>query len=269
MNTHEDMPNTMKSVAVITGATGSPMLLECCASVRAQTYPNIQHWVVVDGQKYEAAVRSLVTPKEVVFVLPENTGGDGYVCHRINGSLPWIINTDYVCFLDEDNAFEANHIEYLMASLSGKKRWAHGLRSIESMDGNYMCDDNCESLGGLSHTVLGFDDRLIDTNCYLMERTLAIQISPLWHVKARAKGAEEADRSVCRTLLALEPDHGVCRTPSVRYRVGNRSDSVQSTFFTDGNKKMELDFTKKDLYLFMCTPELNIQLRSSLYTQNT
>jgi hypothetical protein len=257
----------MARIAVITGSTGHHLLSAAARSVQLQTWASeIEHWIVVDGAEYEHATRSLIGKlpiskvKQHIIVLPKNTGGSGYVCHRINGAVPWLVDAEYVCYLDQDNAFEPDHIQKLIESIPEGGRWAHSFRKIIDRDGNDICADSCESLGGVCHTCLSAHDRLIDTNCYAMTRELAIQISSLWNVKARQRGVCEADRQVCRTLLMHEPIHGISRAHSVKYRVDGRSDSVSASFFQNGNEKLGAgvggyDFTnKKDIYIFHFVP---------------
>lgn len=263
------------SIAVITGTIGSETLRETIESVRRQTIP-VQHWIVIDGHEYDHGTRRMLEKMPMntnpyyvqhIVTLPENTGGSGYVCHRINGSFPWLVNADYVCYLDEDNTFEPTHLQCLLESIvkTPGARWAYSFRKIMDADGTVICEDSCESLGCVSHTVLSMDDRLIDTNCYMLERTLAIQISPLWNVKARQDGKLEADRHVCRVLLEQEPLHGISKCSSVRYRVCGRPDSVRPDFFLEGNAILGkgvggYDGRKETLYLFHFDPQ-----RTALY----
>ena len=163
----------MVKVAVITGSTGHHLLSEAARSVQHQTWASeIEHWIVVDGAEHEYATRSLLGKLPIsnvvqhVLVLPKNTGASGYVCHRINGSVPWLVDADYVCFLDQDNAFEPDHIQRLIESIPNGGRWAHSFRKIIDRDGRDICLDACESLGGVCHTCINAHDRLIDTNCY-------------------------------------------------------------------------------------------------------
>ncbi len=227
-------------------------------SVKNQTYTNLQHWLVVDGQEHVEKTKALVGDEENirVVILPENTGGPqagNYVCHRIYAAAPWLVDTDYVCFLDEDNEFEPWHLEKLMKAL-GTKKWAHSLRSIMSPDGSIVGYDRCESLGGIRHSVLSKDDFFVDTNCYLLETQLARNLSPCWNVPARpATGQLEADRAVCRTLMASRLLPGISRTPSVRYRVSGRENSVSASFFEQGNARTNFDPLKPDVYLLHFT----------------
>lgn len=259
------------SVSVITGTTGSTTLRETIRSVQSQIHPGtlrIEHWIIIDGEEFERPARAVIEKSPAfqslyytqhVLVLPENTGGSGYLCHRINAALPWLVNTDYVCFLDEDNEMETDHLRGLMNAI-GDARWAFSFRKIIDHTGAVVCLDKCESLGSMSHTVCATDDRHIDTNCYLLHRDLAVQLSPLWNVKARQPGQLEADRHVCRVLLSQEPHHGVSRNYSIKYRVSGRHDSVRDEFFLKGNEVLGrgvggYDASKKDVYLFHFDPK--------------
>lgn len=248
------------SVAVITATTGSPHLVGALDSVTAQTYSIVTHWVVVDGPGCADTVTSIVAGRDRVelLILPRNTGGaaaGNFVCHRIYAAAPWFVDADYVCFLDEDNTYEPDHVAGLVEAVRGKA-WAHSLRAIMDAGGRRVCMDSCESLGGIRHSVLSRDDFFVDTNCYLLPTRLARQLSPCWDVPARPPtGILEADRAVARTLFASRLLPGVSRRHSVRYRVGTRADSVQATFFQTGNGATRFDPAKPDLYLFHFSKE--------------
>lgn len=248
-------------VAVITPTTGGPHLKECLASVQAQDLPNVRHYVVVDGPQYEHAVRKVVGSMAVtnhvpthVTVLPHNVGAGGWNGHRVYGSWPWLVDADYVAYLDDDNFWDTDHLRLLLRSVvNAKVPWAHCLRRIVTQDGTHVAPDNCESLGGICHTVCGRDDRLIDTNCYLITRKLAIETSECWNSKFRS-GEPEADRQLARTLLSTAP-HVCVRRHSVAYRVGSTPGSVSKQFFIDGNAAFGYDFSRyQDLYVFHFSP---------------
>ena len=259
----------MRTVAIITGTIGSRTLADTIRSVNAQTVP-VEHWIVVDGQEHDHGVRRILEKspappahvKRTVLTLPENTGGSGYLCHRINAAAPWLVHTEYVCFLDDDNMFAPTHVERLLAALEAvpQAHWGYAHRTIIDLDGAVVCKDTCESLGSLNHTVLGPDDRHIDTNCYMLERDMAMQVSPFWNAKARQPGQLEADRQVCRVLLRHEPVHAVSPDHSVLYRVSRRPDSVSKDFFLEGNALLGravggYDASRPTLYVFDATPE--------------
>lgn len=249
------------SVAVITPTVGGPHLEACVRSVQAQDLPNVAHYVVVDGPEHEAAVDAVlakVRNRGVVRVLrlPHNTGAGGWNGHRIYGAMPYLVDADYVAFLDEDNEFDPDHLRGLVkAAVGARVPWAHSLRRIMDQAGADICPDNCESLGGITHTVCGPGDHLVDTSCFLLKRDLAIQHAHAWNVRARDPSGREPDRDLTRALLAAAP-HVVVRRHSVRYRVGSTGLSVRPEFFLDGNQKLGYDFAgKRDLYVFHFSPQ--------------
>ena len=102
------------TVGIITPTTGDQTFGVCVESIAAQDYPNLHHYIVVDGPMHEAKVRAIlgdkIRPRVTVIVLAENTGRGGYYGYRIYGSIPLQINTDFVCYLDEDNWLNKNHV---------------------------------------------------------------------------------------------------------------------------------------------------------------
>ena len=253
------LPDTLMRVAVITPTIGGPHLREAVRSVQMQTLPRVEHWIVVDGREHEDAVRACLAefagkrPVHVL-VLPKNTGGGGWNGHRIYGAMPWIVDAPYVAYLDEDNAFEASHVEHLASRIRATgASWAHSLREIVGPDGSHVCFDNVESLGALRHTCLSPDDRLVDTSCLVLRRDVAIRTSTAWDVRAREVGKREADRELTARLLTEYPDVVVSARHSVKYRVGSGPRSVAASFFE--RRPTTLDFSKPVAFLFHFSPE--------------
>jgi glycosyltransferase involved in cell wall biosynthesis len=224
-------------IAIITPTIGTGFLERCVASVQAQDMPNVTHWIVVDGPEHEARVRVVVDtykhrmPIEVM-VLPRNVGKEWYG-HRVYAAMPFLVDadTDFVAYLDEDNELEPGHVRHLS-------------RGVVGADSRVVCEDRCESLGGIAPAVNDPHDRLIDTSCFLLRKDLAIEIAPVWH------GKYAQDRVVTRWLLEHEPVHAVSRRHTVRYRVSDKPGSVTSSFFVRGNSITGYDFTKPDVYAF-------------------
>jgi len=126
------------------------------------------------------------------------------------------------------------------------------MRKIIDTDGKFLTLDNCECLGNMSHTVLSWNDFLVDTSCYFFTQKVAQAISPCWMHTAR--NAEiEADRSVCRFLLNHPSFRGKgVPKHTLNYTVAQRSDSVQIDFFTKGNAVFYHDFAAKEtVYIFL------------------
>lgn len=227
-------------VAIITPTIGTKHLENNVDSVSKQTYKNLKHIVVSDGPQYDAKVFNITKSYDNVKMmnLPENTGAGGYNGHRIYAAVPYLIDADYFIFLDEDNWIESNHVESLVNAVKGYD-WAFSLRKIIDQDGNYICNDDCESLG-LWHTCLSPNEFFVDVGCYFLSKKLAIQTAPIWYRRARHPEEQpEVDRLLIHVLRQNKTKYQTNGEYTLNYRVGNRSDSVQSQFFLRGNQTME------------------------------
>ncbi len=272
---HRQRYESLMKIAVITPTIGGPFLEECIRSVQAQVLPNITHYVVVDGPQYAAAVARVTDAYKhgavpvVPLVLPENTGANGWNGHRIYGSFPYLVNATHVAYLDDDNTVDPHHVQNLARAVvkGGEGYWAHSLRRIVDASGAFVCCDNCESLGGISHTICAKDDYLVDTSCYLLPRDLAIAAGPHWNAAFRS-GKPEADREVTKFFLSSAP-HAVVRDYSLSYRVDNTAKSVSADFFRKGNDVYRHDFgAKSDLYLFHFSKSATQAFFEKLYDTN-
>ena len=240
-------------VSVITPTTGNPYLSECIASVRAQTYKNIEHIVVVDGQERWGATQGILfdvefpqgaergaNSNEHVCVLPYPTGINRYNGHRVYGAATYFADGDYHLWLDDDNMLEPNHIESLVKLVQEKNLdWAYSFRKIIDKDGKVLCLDDCESLG-MWASILHPQDFFVDVNCYFVKKSVAVGLSPVWYRKFREPGQMEIDRAIAHTLMSRENNlkFDCTRDHTVKYRVGNTGLSVQAEFFLQGNERM-------------------------------
>lgn len=234
-------------VTVITPTTGNPFLGECIASVRAQTYKNVEHIVVVDGkERWQKADEILLAAEfpngvnEHVCVLPYPTGTNRYNGHRVYGAATYFADGDYHLWLDDDNLLEPDHIEKLVKLVQEKNLdWAYSFRKIIDKDNNVLCLDDCESLG-MWASILHPQDFFVDVNCYFVKKEVAVQITPVWYRKFREPGQMEIDRAIAAVLM--HPNNKLkfdcTRDYTVRYRVGNTGLSVQAEFFLKGNEAM-------------------------------
>lgn len=241
-------------VSVITPTTGNVMLLDALLSVRNQTYKNIEHFVVVDGPERKKEALKLTKGFNVkLLVLPHATGKDNYNGHRIYGASTYLTNGLYNTFLDEDNYYDPNHIQSCIDKIKDGNEWVYSLRKIIDKDKNFLCNDDCESLGKWK-SVLG--DNFIDVGCWFLPKTLALVVSPLWYRRARHPNEQpEVDRIITQTLMTHSKQYDCTYEYSLNYRVGNRSDSVQGSFFLRGNEEIKkmypegLPWIKKEEYI--------------------
>jgi len=226
-----------RPVTVITPSIGKTDLKDAIRSVANQTYP-CKHLIVCDGPQYVTEVKKNVYRDTNWVTSPENTGASGYNGQRIYAAYPHLVNSDYIAFLDEDNWYAPDHIESLVATIEQKNLdFAFSLRGVYSQTGEYICNDECESLGKwpifLSRRSHYGDQFLIDTSSYLFKKEFIHKTCHLWHT-----GPWGEDR---RYLYAVK-DHAKFDTNgkyTLCYRLGGNPNSVSEQFFIEGNKTQE------------------------------
>ena len=232
-------------VSIITSTIGKPQLANCISSVRNQTYKDIEHIIVVDGKEHWDKANEILLALEFpngvsehVCALPFSTGKDRFNGHRIYGAFSFLNNGDYFIWLDDDNSLEPNHVESLVNLVKEKNLdWAFSMRQIVDDDNNFICYDDCESLG-LWRSVI--NDYFVDLNCFFVKREVALAMSPVWFRKAREPGVIEVDRAISGILMneknKLKFD--TTKQHTLKYRVGSTAISVQAEFFKRGNEAM-------------------------------
>ena len=213
-------------ITIITATTGKYKRAQW--SVLTQTYTNIQHIIVSDGA-------DVVADNTADFILlPYNTGADGYNGHKIYAAATFLAKGDYICYLDEDNILEPDHIQSLVDVLDTDTEWAYSLRNIIS-NGEFVCRDDCESLG--THTnIMG--ETFCDVNTWMIRADVARKLAPLWHRRAR-KDLPEVDRLITNTLLQHFPNVKSTGKYTLNYNTGNTANSVKPEFFVNGNRLAE------------------------------
>jgi glycosyltransferase involved in cell wall biosynthesis len=222
-------------VTIVTATTCTDYLKQNINSVINQTYDNIQHLIVVDGRHLDKLNYDIASD---VIVLPYATGTEQYNGHRIYGAATYLAKGDYIMYLDEDNWLEPNHVESLVNILKDKPNaYACSLRKITDMDGDFICNDDCESLGNWESVI---NDFFVDVNCFFLPKKLALQLTPIWYRRARhPEDQPEVDRALTNVLRYNTIQCLVSGEYTVNYRAGNRADSVQARFFLNGNKIMQ------------------------------
>jgi glycosyltransferase involved in cell wall biosynthesis len=223
-------------VTIITPTTGTKHLEHCVDSVANQSYKNIQHLIVVDGKEHRKKAEQQIHSDADVLVLPYNTGHDQYNGHRIYGASTFLAKGAYYIFLDEDNWLEPNHVESLVNSIDNNG-WAYTLRKIVDTEGNYICNDDCESLGNWQSIL---NDYFVDVNCYMVRKDIALNFAPGWYRRARHPQEQpEVDRLLSEWLRQNKFKANCTGEYTVNYRVASRADSVTGEFFLKGNEYMK------------------------------
>ena len=228
------------SAVVITPSTGSDELYDALVSVQKQTYDNVEHLIVVDGEQFKDDTNKVLNKfydkyghsKVKKIVLPYNTGGGGFYGHRVMAGFSHLVNHDYVLFLDQDNFYKENHVESLVNEIDKYKfEWAYSLRTIVDKEMKHICEDNCESLGRWSAWV-DSNAFLIDTSSYCFTRQF---IRTYGHIWDHGWGADRRFYTIIKDHVKHN-NYGCTGKHTLNYRLGGNDGSVQSEFFVEGNK---------------------------------
>jgi hypothetical protein len=156
------------------------------------------------------------------------------------GASCFLVDTDYVTFLDEDNALDADHVSATLAALAaapgGPPEWAHSLRKIYDNEGTFVCVDAVDSLGTLAptaHDPAG-QRRFVDTNNMVVRRDIAPLVAHGWyHTRTGADAAVSAD--LCARF------RGICtRRATVCYVAASASESNGLAHFTRPTPRPEV-----------------------------
>lgn len=219
-------------VAVVTPTIGSEHLSTCLESVQKQTYDNLTHYVFVDGHDHhlDVQIETLKYDKVKSIILEENVG-KGWYGHRVYAACSFLVNADIICYLDEDNWYEPNHVESLVHEIAKGKDWSYSLRKIYDKNSNYICDDNCESLGKWP---VYFNDEVfhIDTSSFAVKRDVAVLVGQSWY------GQWGADRQFFYTLKKHFTNFTCTGEHTLNYRLDGNENSVKEDFFIKGNEVM-------------------------------
>ena len=220
-------------IMVITPTTGKETVVQAIKSVAQQTIPT-EHLLVIDGGTAELKYNNIADGENypTIITLPENVGGGGWYGHRVYAAMPLMVNADYILFLDEDNWFEPNHVETMIAKIKSKDlMWSYSLRRICNEAGEYIEDDDCESLGRwpafYDHTV-----NFVDTNCYCFRREYLVSVSNTFY------GQWGADRPFYKAASTKLPAFGSTGLATVNYRASERLLSM----FKEGNAVMKKSY---------------------------
>lgn len=209
---------------------------KCCESVYQQSYKNLRHLVVFDGVKRPEFLAYYDTQDFIE--LPYNTGANGFYGHRIYAACSKLVNSDFVFLLDEDNWYESNHVKSLIRMFMNNTglAFAHSLRKIYDADGNYLIDDNCESLGQYP-IYLNEQAHLVDTSSYAFNGQFFRHVGHNWDF------GWGADRRFYEIIKGQ--NHMCTGKHTLCYRLDGNPNSVNIDFFVRGNSEMQKKYGDK------------------------
>ena len=227
--------NQIPSALVVIPTTGSDCLKDALSSIQSQTHKNIKCLVVIDGPEFVEKTNNILRlfPNVSALTLPWNVGANGWYGHRVYFMSAAIIDQDYWFALDQDNWYDVDHVESLIVSCETNNwQWAHSLRKIYSPNMNFICEDNCESLGRYP-IFLNDQAHLVDTSTYCLRREVIVRMAPAWY------SGWGGDRRFYAALSTHIPNFGCSKKYSVCYRLDGNINSVNADFFQQGNQIMK------------------------------
>jgi glycosyltransferase involved in cell wall biosynthesis len=217
-------------VAVVTPTIGAETLAQCIESVQNQTYQDLTHYIFLDGEEHEKNIwYQLEDYDNIKTVRLEENVGKGWYGHRVYAACSFLVNADVICYLDEDNWYEPCHVEKLVKRLNDGFDWVYSLRKIYDKEGNFLCEDNCESLGKWP---VYFNPEVfhIDTSSFAIRRDVATRIGHAWY------GQWGADRQFFYNLKKHYPLYECSNSHTLCYRLDGNPNSVNKDFFEEGNR---------------------------------
>jgi glycosyltransferase involved in cell wall biosynthesis len=219
------------SVAVVTSTQGRSTITKAIQSVKDQTR-KATHYVFIHGAEYSDKTIPHLADDTVAVHLPRANGGGGYGMAPVFALAPYAITEDIICYLDDDNWYEPDHIESLVEMIEKHDLgWAYSYRKIVDNEGNFICEDNCESLG----MQLNSDNQyLVDNSCYVVRTNVARRHSHAWYVPVIS------DRSFQHELMRAGLSVGTTGKHSVNYRLSKDGTGGMTTEkFINNNEWMK------------------------------
>jgi glycosyltransferase involved in cell wall biosynthesis len=145
---------------------------------------------------------------------------------------PFAITEDVICYLDDDNWYEPDHIESLVEMIEKHDLgWAYSYRKIVDNEGNFICEDNCESLGMQLNSANHY---LVDNSCYAVRTNVARRHSHAWYIPV------VSDRSFQAELMRAGLSVGTTGKHSVNYRLSkDGTGGMTAEKFIDNNEWMK------------------------------
>lgn len=235
---------------VITPTVGTEHLRKCLESLNDQP---VEHWIVIDGAEHAQKVADILNTgvffNKKVILLPENTGRPKnfwgelpesrykdreadrwFNGHRIYAAMSYLINKPFVFFLDEDNWYEPDHVNSMLQMMHYKNLdWCYSLRKLVDENGEYVADDNCDSLGVFANFM---HVNFVDMNCYCFRTEFLTKVAHSLFIGHRA------DKMLYRHAFANSSPYesiGCTGRYTVNYRI-SRDDQAQ--WFEEGNAAM-------------------------------
>lgn len=222
-------------IAVVTSTQGRPTIKRTIKSVQDQTR-KATHYVFIHGANHSDKAKPHLSDDTVAVYLPNANGHNGLGMAPVYALAPYVIDEDIIFYLDDDNWYEPDHIESLASLIEENDLgWAYSLRKIVDNEGNWICDDNCESLGCQPNASGHY---LVDNSCYAVRADVARRYGYAWYVPI------VSDRNFQAELMRNRIRCGTTGKHSANYRLSHDgTGGMTPQMFMDNNNFMSSRFT--------------------------
>ena len=230
----------MKTAAVVTVTNGKRPweLSNCVASIKAQTYP-CTHYILCDDDFKAFVELKRLNPEVKISFWDGRIGGRGYAGQRWLAAAPQLVTEDVTFFCNDDDWYEPNHVESIMAKIEDGNDWAHSFRRINDEEGNFMCLDNCEALGEAAQIWNMPGHHFVDWCMWGMKTDLLKQIAIILN-----RPDPQADRHFYAAAREVFPKFEATGQHTFNFRLGGTC-GVKREYFDMGNLEMLRRFNGK------------------------
>ena len=228
----------ISSVAVLTATSGRAQLGRCVGSVFTQTIP-CRHYLMTDAGVMSAKEYGLLRaryPNCSFSFWDAPAGGRGLEGRRLYAAASGLIDEDVILMLNDDDWFDNDHVESLVAILNQGKDWAFSLRKIYDRQGNFLFNDDCEALGQwpVWNAPSYKPEYLVEHSAFALTRDTFRTFGAMFNYPGYG-----VDRLFTAALREHMPNFGCSRRHTLCYSLGGNPDSVQAEFFEAGNAVMK------------------------------
>jgi hypothetical protein len=234
----------MTSAVIVIPTIGTNKLRQALDGAVNQTVDgnltSVDVWSIIDGPEYADRSLSILKdyPQVKSCILPANTGKNGFYGHRILAAVSFLFDHNYILYCDEDNWFLPTHVQTMVNTcMNYNTDWCYSLRKIYDKNLNYICDDDCESLGRWP-IYLSDQHRLVDTSTYCIKKEVIVNLASAWY------SGWGGDRRFYSIIDQYVPNYRCTGQATVCYRLDGNAGSVTADFFINGNEIMKQRYTQ-------------------------
>lgn len=216
----------LPTVTVVTSSIGRPELKRCMASVTRQTF-KCHHLIFINGERWFNSAKDILASESKYFnvhYLAEETGNLGRSppgCGAVFAAAPFLTNSDYIFFLNDDDFYDPGHVETLVNIMAKNDcDWGYSLRRFVNADGSIIGEDDYASLGfwpSPAPNPDGTKDYLIDNSCFALKNQVARDFGKYW------LEPHQGDRMLLWQLMQNQTKGACSGITTVNYQINDQA----------------------------------------------